>query len=66
MKIQDRLTGAFGEKHENDSDDELGAAGQNPEEFEAEQKQSGGPQGKGKKRKENRTCKRHTHVCTCT
>jgi len=40
MKIKDRLTGAFGEKHDNDSDDELAGFGaQNPEEFEGEQKQ---------------------------
>ena len=37
MKITDRLTGAFGEKHKDDSDDELGDEAQNPEDFEQKQ-----------------------------
>lgn len=40
MKIQDRLTGAFGEKHKDDSDDELGDLAQNPEDFEQEQEEA--------------------------
>jgi hypothetical protein len=37
MKIKDRLTGAFGEKHKDDSDDELGDSAQNPEDFQQQQ-----------------------------